>query len=580
MNYSVFELEALRATFVSCNISYDERRLNVLLRSLSETRPMAQNQTAVSYTRFSSAGQAEGDSFRRQTEASEKYATEHNLILDKTLSFNDLGVSAFDKSNIKKGLGLLLKAVEQGKIQRGSTLIVESLDRLSRAQVLDALEIFISILNAGLTIVTLIDKQVYSRESVASNFGQLLTSIVIMQRAYEESATKSMRGKEAWRQKHLKAKAEGTVISRKVPYWIRAKADRSGFELHPERADVVRRLVQQSISGVGNHTIIRQLNADGIEAWSKEGVWAPSYIQKLLNSAALYGSIQLKNEIIENYYPPIMTKAEFQHMCALRRERATRQVTAQRGDTVSNLFTRKLKCGYCGFSMNIAGYKSNVTGYERKYFGCMGARTGNPAGCKKMTMWFLDEFEPKALTWLTTVSYSSLFGTDFHKLDEARKELQDVQTVREELQRKTQAIVAAIEESKSSKTLFDRLNVLEQQAEDAELQLAEKQQTYDLLKARDLSGATRMQSLIALFKLLKRPMSGPELRGYRQQLCVLIDQAVTQIDLFGSGPTAKGSKAERYMVVTLKNGQTFEIDDSDDGDEAYHADPKMLAEVA
>ena len=40
-----------------------------------------------------------------------------------------------------------------------------------------------------------------------------------------------------------------------------------------------------------------------------------------------------------------------------------------------------------------------------------------------------------------------------------------------------------------------------------------------------------------------------------------------------------GSKVDRYMTVTLKNGQTFEIDDSDDGDEAYSMDPKALSEI-
>jgi len=149
---------------------------------------------AYSYIRFSSAEQRRGDSYRRQLEASEKYALEHGLTLDTTLKLHDLGLSAFDKTNVTKGrLGAFLRAIEDGRVPKGSYLLVESLDRLSRAQVTDAFSQFTAILNAGIVIVTLSDKQVYSNESVNLNPSQLLISIFIMVRAHEESLIKSER---------------------------------------------------------------------------------------------------------------------------------------------------------------------------------------------------------------------------------------------------------------------------------------------------------------------------------------------------------------------------------------------------
>ncbi|WP_425450421.1 recombinase family protein [Virgifigura deserti] len=47
--------------------------------------------------------------------------------------------------------------VRQGRIEPGSVLIVESLDRLSREQVLETQALFLLIINAGVTIVTLVD---------------------------------------------------------------------------------------------------------------------------------------------------------------------------------------------------------------------------------------------------------------------------------------------------------------------------------------------------------------------------------------------------------------------------------------
>src|ERR1700758_3473375 len=55
----------------------------------------AMTQRAYSYIRFSSPEQAKGDSLRRQTEAAEAYAKERGLSLDSSLTFRDLGISAF-----------------------------------------------------------------------------------------------------------------------------------------------------------------------------------------------------------------------------------------------------------------------------------------------------------------------------------------------------------------------------------------------------------------------------------------------------------------------------------------------------
>ncbi len=66
---------------------------------------------AYSYLRFSTPEQMKGDSFRRQTELSAKYAEEHDLDLDTALTFADLGVSAFRGRNVSEGqLGAFLEA--------------------------------------------------------------------------------------------------------------------------------------------------------------------------------------------------------------------------------------------------------------------------------------------------------------------------------------------------------------------------------------------------------------------------------------------------------------------------------------
>src|ERR1700692_2428578 len=113
---------------------------------------------AYSYLRMLTDLQLKGDSRRRQLEASRAYAEANSLELAKGAELEDIGVSAFKGANVRDGaLGQFLEAVRSGAVKPGSYLIVESLDRLSREQVLTAQSLFLSIIQAGINLVTLMD---------------------------------------------------------------------------------------------------------------------------------------------------------------------------------------------------------------------------------------------------------------------------------------------------------------------------------------------------------------------------------------------------------------------------------------
>jgi DNA invertase Pin-like site-specific DNA recombinase len=165
---------------------------------------------AYSYVRFSTPAQAEGDSERRQTEAATAYARKRGLELDAELTFADLGVSAFHNANAKTGaLGAFLEAVKDGTVAKGSYLLVENLDRLTRADILEAQELFTGIIRRGITLVTLFDERAYSAESIIANPTDLIIAILTMMRGREESLTKSRRLSAAYERKRADA-ASGT----------------------------------------------------------------------------------------------------------------------------------------------------------------------------------------------------------------------------------------------------------------------------------------------------------------------------------------------------------------------------------
>ena len=126
---------------------------------------------AYSYIRFSTAEQSKGDSLNRQTVMAQQWAEAHNVRLDTELDLTDKGISAYLGANAETGaLGVFLAAVRDGTIPRGSWLLVESLDRISRQVVRKAARTIEDIVDAGITLVDLSDgAREYSAEALDSD---------------------------------------------------------------------------------------------------------------------------------------------------------------------------------------------------------------------------------------------------------------------------------------------------------------------------------------------------------------------------------------------------------------------------
>ncbi|WP_315856732.1 recombinase family protein [Burkholderia ambifaria] len=86
----------------------------------------------------------------RQLEYAARWAADHGMELDASLSLRDEGLSAYHQRHVRQGaLGVFLRAAEDGQVPTGSVLIVEGLDRLSRAEPLQAQAQLAQIVNAG-----------------------------------------------------------------------------------------------------------------------------------------------------------------------------------------------------------------------------------------------------------------------------------------------------------------------------------------------------------------------------------------------------------------------------------------------
>lgn len=527
---------------------------------------------AYSYIRFSSTEQLKGDSLRRQTDLSRNYAEANGLDLDTKLNLRDLGISAFDKSNLNKGaLGQFLKLVEDGMIPRGSYLLVESLDRLSRDKVMDALGIFLNILNAGIIIVTLADNQVYSREKTNDNWASLIMSIVIMSRANEESATKSRRIRASWDNKRQNITKKR--FTARCPYWLKPSEGDTGFDLIPERVDVVKRIFQMSIDGIGTATIVKRLNGENVPLFSpKSDGWQTSYIQKVLSNRAVYGELQLNlqrdgvlsaYDVIHDYYPAIMSKEDWLLAASIREGRRSRGGVAK-GEGLSNLFSGLLKCGYCGGPMNMsANMKKKANGEVRRtrYVACSKGRRG--AGCH-FIQWNYDDLESLILQFCQSVDFANVVDGNQNlnqDIDLARKRLTSIDDAIKNKQVSLNNLLNALEAGSNADipaTLLKRISGLEIEIEDllAEQQAAEK----DVIKLNheQLHSSNQRAATIDLIYLLQT-LEGDELRDLRVKLSEAIRRSISHVKLYAGGIwNTEEEIQEVAMSGSLEDGVTLE----------------------
>ena len=271
---------------------------------------------AYSYTRFSSLAQAGGDSIRRQTAAAKAWCEANGATLVE--DFADLGVSAFKSRNATDGaLAVFMRLAEGGKIPRGAFLLVESLDRITRAEITTAVSLVLRIIDAGVTVVTLADGAVYDSVSVNAEPTKLIVSITILMRAHEESLTKSKRIRAAWKAK--RANAANVPITSKGPHWLRLVGGE--WQVIEEKAAIVRRFFREIAEGKSITGVNRRLNDEGIPTLRKGKAWSIQTIRRIIDSRTVLGEFQPREGTatgrdavgapIPDYYPAIIDVATF-----------------------------------------------------------------------------------------------------------------------------------------------------------------------------------------------------------------------------------------------------------------------------
>jgi DNA invertase Pin-like site-specific DNA recombinase len=356
---------------------------------------------AYSYKRFSSEKQAQGDSLRRQRELAENYVRSNpHLNLDLDESLTDEGISAYKGKNREKGaLSIFLGMVLTGQIEPGSYLLIENFDRLSRQTPLDALDLLRNLVNNEIVVVTLHDNKRYDKETLTGEnaYVPLLTSILAMIRANEESTTKGKRVRAAWENKFRQI-SEGKQLTKRVPFWL----DKNRTLL-PDRAETVKEIFEMYASGIGTYNIARNLNERKVTPPTERAkYWGTSSVTKVLRSKNAMGTlVTADGQEHKNYYPQVVPEDLWQSC-----QRLTQSSKHATGRPSTAVLSGICRCAECGGPARKATKTGRIKkdGTRGRWETLVCSRAVNKAGCPYLGITY-DHVTRAVLSALNSLQY-------------------------------------------------------------------------------------------------------------------------------------------------------------------------------
>ena len=533
------------------------------LSTILATMPEMKMRRAYSYIRFSSTKQEKGDSIRRQTDLRTAVLKDHpDWELDDT-PLEDLGVSGWSGANITEGaLGTFIAAVEADKIPRGSVLIIEQWDRLTRLPAIEAMELFSRITRRGIDVCTAVDKKVHNRESMR-DIGNLLESIIKMTLANDESQKKSERVREAFAEK----RNSGKVFTSVCPGWLRWVGEK--FEVIPERAAIVNEIFHLTLAGHGRMAVCNILNARKEPCFGERNLsgWWSSYVSRLLHNPAVIGRFQpcihLKDdkgkvtrvpegEPRQNYYPPIIAISLWQQVQKQIADckkvlRGAGNPKAGRPSLIPlrNLFPGLLYDGYHQESkMRLSGGNDGfVSDWHRL----------NPNSGEKRVHWNKRNFEKTVLKYLRELDYKGLIATPAMPTPEEIR-LAEAQTKLDDITKRANQIMDKLESCEDKEQQALLMQRLRERAKEKTKLEADVEKLTSASETARVAVASMSEAQDAIRKL--RAAEDVE---SRLKLRSEIRRLVARIDLFPHGYNESGFPSDPFFQITFRDGGVREV---------------------
>ncbi|HAS6212822.1 TPA: recombinase family protein [Vibrio vulnificus] len=298
----------------------------------------------VNYSRVSSTKQVKGTSLKTQTDSEKLADVSDKLGLPiSNRIYQDKGRSAYHGKHLFGALGQALDDIRTGVIPKGSCLAVYNLDRLSREDVNIALAQFLNILNQGVNIYTLIDDKFFTVKDNPNISVDLILSLLTMQRAYEESATKSNRAKAAIAE-GVKTFQETGVVKKsfvKSPMFIDAKTRKLN-----DFAPYFIKIVNLILEGKSDYYIVKELNANSDHIWTTTTITTVRKAPLYLTGDRII-KVDGKEELLKGFYEPLIDIRTYNNL----RLNSPVKRTGKKDRDYLFLLTGVYRCKLCDSSM-------------------------------------------------------------------------------------------------------------------------------------------------------------------------------------------------------------------------------------
>lgn len=388
---------------------------------------------SIAYCRVSSAKQSEqGYGMSRQQKLLlsyvENYQDPNKLGYElSTENFQWMlqpGQSAFKGYNLEVGeLHDFIKEAMTGKHQ-GVCLIIENIDRFSRATPSRSAFNFLALVNNGIHIHEVETGEIYTEDL---NLDQLSSSVT---RSNRESARKAFLSNANWNNRYEEALAGSSVLTKRVPKWMTVEDNQ--YVLNTTASTIVTYIFDQFIKGMGSTSIARELNK--AERFIGGVLWYPQNLNKLLSDPRVCGWLTPKNNTTRSrsrLYPQIISDEQYQRVQNIK-ESKNQLVKHKPSEKMNNLFNGISTCKICGSSMSVV--KQSYKG-ELKYFRLFCAKRKELKTCNSTSIRY-DFIENAIFNHIKNFDWNSLIdntdNTTF-KEDNLKKELIEKQQYATEL---------------------------------------------------------------------------------------------------------------------------------------------------
>ena len=491
--------------------------------------------------RVSSGEQVDGSGLQRQSDQAAAYAKANGWTLHPE-TYSDEGVSGFSGANLDGDLGRFLSDLKRGHFGTQKVALgIEDIDRLSRQFTLSFLPVLVDdFLNSGVTIAVMGKGRNISRESVKANPMEIHELLFWMGGAHEFSEKLSKRITDHRDRLRQQIRDGKPANPGKAPSWISFKKGK--WELN-EFADVIRRIIRMSQSGIGAPTICQRLNAEKVPSpgtylkrrtnpRAKPGKWAPTVVLQILKQPALHGArvvaapghnaklrewkescahqtrqgvqpadLPPKPERLlepdqEGYYPPLLSKPEHDALLQSLTDRLTKHAKG-RSDKMIWIGSRLTRC-VCGERITTYSTLPRRGPGLYRYLRCTGKKHGTSNCQQKLVS--LDSAESHLLARLSEANFVEMLRGQTNQNNSSK--LQALIEQRTAQQKEISTRAAAI--SAGEKVMADAddpavLSVLAKRQVSLEQQLNESQGALDAteLQLQELQ-ATGSQEKAAL----------------------------------------------------------------------------------